>query len=520
MAAKSVKISTKIVALSLVAITTMLAIVVSLCLVSFDKELKRIASENQQVRLKVFWALLGSKGSEFRIQDDKLMAGDYVISGNFELPDKVKELCGGTATVFMRDTRVSTTVVKPDGTRAVGTKLTGPAYDAIFKNDRPYRGETKILGVPCFTAYDPIKNASGETIGVLYAGVKKSEFFASYDKLKLGILLLSLLLGALVAAGVYAMVRWVFTRPIELFGRRLQEIIREGEVDLTRRIGFERDDEIGRLAGVFDGFLGNLEEIITRVKSTAVQVDEAMEEVASGSQTVSSATQEQASTVEEVAATLEQMSHTIRQNAAKTDQGREMARTSANMANASGEASQELSGAMGEISRSSQKIGDIIVTVNEVAFQTNLLALNAAVEAARAGEHGRGFAVVASEVRTLAQRSADAAREIKHIVEETTSKIGAGEEIVRNSVEGLQQMVIHINDLSQTIEGIARASSEQAGAVDEVNKAISQIDRATQQNAATVASLSGTAETLKEEARTLAETVNLFKVSGDDRLAA
>ncbi len=513
---KSLKISTKIVALTQVALTVALAVVVSLCLVNFDKELRRIATENQQVRLKVFWALLEAKGGEYRITDEKLMAGDYVLNGNYELPDKVKELCGGTATFFMRDERVSTNVMKADGTRAVGTRLTGPAYEAIFKDKRPYRGETKILGVPYFTAYDPIKNAQGEIIGVLYAGVKKSEFFAFYDKLRLDILLISLCFGTLMGVGLYLMIRRVFTRPIELFGRRLQDIIREGEVDLTRRMDFDHDDEIGHLAKVFDGFLGSLEKIIARVKTTAVHVDGTLGEVA----TISNATQEQASMVEEVAATLGQMSQTIRENAAQTDRGKEMARTSAAMANASGEASQELSEAMSEISESARKIGDIIVTVNEVAFQTNLLALNAAVEAARAGEHGRGFAVVATEVRTLALRSAEAAREIKQIVEETTSKVHTGEGIVRNSVEGLRQMVIHINGLSQTIEGIASASAEQAGAVDEVTRTITQIDQATQQNAAAIAELSGTAETMKAEARTLARTASLFRVSEGERLAA
>ena len=133
-----------------------------------------------------FWELLKTKGADLRIADNKLLAGTYVVNDNYELPDRIQEIFGGTATIFMNDTRVATNVLKADGARAVGTRLQGPAYDAVFKRGESYRGETDILGIPYFTAYDPIKNAEGKTIGVLYVGIKKSDFFASFQRLVIG----------------------------------------------------------------------------------------------------------------------------------------------------------------------------------------------------------------------------------------------------------------------------------------------------------------------------------------------
>ena len=234
-------------------------------------------------------------------------------------------------------------------------------------------------------------------------------------------------------------------------------------------------------------------------------------------QGLSQATQEQASSIEEVAATIEEMTSSIKQNASNASQGREKAQTMVNMANASGEASKDLERGMGEISAASKKIGDIIVTVNEVAFQTNLLALNAAVEAARAGEHGKGFAVVAEEVRALAQRSAEAARQIKNLIEDTVDKISAGDTMVKRSGKSLEEIISHIEDLSLTMEEIAAASSEQAGGVDELNRAVSQIDSTTQQNASTVEELASTSDNLSNESKDLAETVERIKVSRAER---
>lgn len=295
------------------------------------------------------------------------------------------------------------------------------------------------------------------------------------------------------------------------------QLIAQGKGDLTKRLLVESKDEVGELANWFNKFVENLEQVITQVKNTAEYMDVSTQEVAAGAQGLSQATQEQASAIEEVAATIEEMTSSIKHNAENASDGRHKANEMVRMANTSGESSQELVKAMSEISSSSKKIGDIITTVNEVAFQTNLLALNAAVEAARAGEHGKGFAVVAEEVRSLAQRSAYAAKQIKALIEDTVNKIGAGDIMVKKSGESLEQIIKHIQDLSQVMEEIAAASSEQACGVDELNRAVAQIDTTTQQNASTVEELASTSNNLSNEAQDLARTVARFTVSQEQQ---
>lgn len=291
--------------------------------------------------------------------------------------------------------------------------------------------------------------------------------------------------------------------------------ISEGDGDLSSRLQVQSNDETGLLAEQFNIFVDKLEGMISSLRNVALQVDSATQEVAAGSQELSQATQEQAAAVEEVAATIEQMTSSIKQNAANAAEGRERVKSMVLMAKNTGEASQELVSRMNEMSEASKKIGNIITTVNEVAFQTNLLALNAAVEAARAGEHGKGFAVVAQEVRALAQRSGDAARQIKVLIEDTVSKIGAGDEMVRKSQQSLEEIIGYIEGLSQSMDEIATVSEEQASGIDELNRAISQIDTTTQQNASTVEELASTSDSLSIEARELAGHVERFKVSRD-----
>ncbi len=335
---------------------------------------------------------------------------------------------------------------------------------------------------------------------VLWAAVPQSEALASVRALQL-----EMLIFAIITAIIVALLGMVFAGRI---ARRARDIsagmmdIAQGEADLSKRLPVLSTDEVGEIASWFNTFVANLEEVITRVKHSSLHVDTATQEVAAGAQGLSQATQEQASAIEEVAATIEEMTSSIKHNAENASDGRQKATEMVRMAGASGEAAQELVRGMSEIS----------VTVNEVAFQTNLLALNAAVEAARAGEHGKGFAVVAEEVRALAQRSAEASRQIKALIEDTVNKIAAGDAMVKKSGESLEQIIRHIQDLSGVMEEIAAASSEQATGVDELNRAIAQIDTTTQQNASTVEELASTSDSLSSEAQDLARTVSRFTV--------
>jgi PAS domain S-box-containing protein len=177
------KISERFMVLNVAVIAVAIIIATLFSLAQMRGEAMRQASAMQESHLKTFWELLHGKGREFRVVAGRLLVGDYILSGNYELPDRVKEIFGGTATIFMGDVRVSTNVLQENGQRAVATRLTGPAYDALFRQGSPYRGEANILGVPYFTAYDPIRDRDGRVIGALYVGVRKSDFLATYEKL-------------------------------------------------------------------------------------------------------------------------------------------------------------------------------------------------------------------------------------------------------------------------------------------------------------------------------------------------
>ncbi|MEN6472426.1 MAG: methyl-accepting chemotaxis protein [Syntrophaceae bacterium] len=324
-----------------------------------------------------------------------------------------------------------------------------------------------------------------------------------------------------ISLGIYMVIIWVlgvlfitrFAQRVGALTTTLQQMS-EGEADLTKRLTvFSMSDELGKMAHWFNAFLERLEQSFIQVKSTSNAVNNSILEVASGGDGLAQSSQEQASAIEEVAATIEEMSSAIKQNAANAQSGRDKVKATVSVANTTAAVSEDLIRRMDEMSSASKKIGDIIVTVNEVAFQTNLLALNAAVEAARAGEHGKGFAVVAEEVRALAQRSADAARQIKALIEDTVGKIMAGDEMVKKSGESIAEIISHIEELSQTMDEIAASSAEQAAGVDEVNRAIAQIDATTQQNATTVEELSSAAEAMKTEAQSLEQNLGGFKVS-------
>lgn len=287
----------------------------------------------------------------------------------------------------------------------------------------------------------------------------------------------------------------------------------KGKGDLTKRLKVTGIDEVGELARWFNEFVEDLQEIIGRMRETSLQLHQAIEEVSSGSQGLSQATQEQSSSVEQISASIEEMNATIKNNADLIREGKDTSQAITKLIDRNKEVFSQLMKAIDEISHDSRKIGDIVVTVNEVAFQTNLLALNAAVEAARAGEHGKGFAVVAKEVRALAQRSADAAKEIHDLIDMTVGRIKTGDEMMKKTSDSLEEIMSRLEFFFGMMDVINAASIEQTQNISELSQAITQIDSSTQHNASTVEELAGTLDNLRIEATVLAKNVKQFKTS-------
>jgi methyl-accepting chemotaxis protein len=291
------------------------------------------------------------------------------------------------------------------------------------------------------------------------------------------------------------------------------EDMAKGQGDLTMRLHVSGLHEVGQLAFWFNRFIDDMEVIIGHVMETSMQLHQAIQEVSSGSQDLSQATQEQAASVEEISASIDQMKGVITHSAGLVSEGKDTSNAVTKLIDHSRDLFGKLSGAIEDISRDSEKIGDIVSTVNEVAFHTNLLALNASVEAARAGEHGKGFAVVAGEVRSLAQRSAGAASEIKGLIESTVGRIKNGDEMMKKTSSSLEELMARMEYFFKMMEVINDSSSEQSTNIGELSRAILQIDGSTQHNASTVEELASTLDNLRIMATVLQEDVKKFKTS-------
>jgi methyl-accepting chemotaxis protein len=282
--------------------------------------------------------------------------------------------------------------------------------------------------------------------------------------------------------------------------------------DLTQRVHSSSQDELGRLLGMLDEMTQNLARMVSGVRQGCEQINVAAAEIAQGNADLSARTESQASSLEQTAASVEQMAAQIKANADNARQADQLANHASEVAAAGGVAVGEVVTTMDGISTSSRKIGDIIGTIDGIAFQTNILALNAAVEAARAGEQGRGFAVVAGEVRLLAQRSAEAAKEIKSLIGDSVSKVESGSAQVLSARETIGQMVNEVRKVTDLVGEITVSSREQSEGVGQINAAVSQLDQATQQNAALVEQTAAAAESMRMQADKLNEAVSAFRV--------
>jgi len=299
-------------------------------------------------------------------------------------------------------------------------------------------------------------------------------------------------------------------RPLDE-AQRLATGITQG--NLTQRVNATGRDELAGLMAALGEMQSSLARIVGEVRNTTESIGTASAQIASGNQDLSSRTEQAASSLQQTAASVDQITGTVNQSAEAAREASAMAESNATVAARGGEVVGQVVATMDEIHRSSQKINDIIGVIDGIAFQTNILALNAAVEAARAGEQGRGFAVVAGEVRNLAQRSAEAAKEIKGLIEASVDKVSTGTRQVSEAGQTMGEVVANAQRLSSVIGEITRGAQNQSQGIGQVNEAVGHLDQMTQQNAALVEQSAAAAESLKEQAQRLAEVVRVFRVA-------
>ncbi|WP_082877211.1 methyl-accepting chemotaxis protein [Comamonas thiooxydans] len=368
----------------------------------------------------------------------------------------------------------------------------------------------QLLGGESLKLYEQ-SSATLQKLIKFNSDVAKGETLAServYDR-AVSMLALAALIAVLVAAGAGIWLVRSIRAPLE---QAVQAADRVANGDLSGVIRVEREDETGRLLSALERMQSSLVQTVRSVRQNAEGVASASSQIASGNADLSGRTEEQASALEETAASMEQLGSTVRQNADNARAANQMAVNASQVAAQGGAVVAEVVETMKGINNSSQQIADIITVIDSIAFQTNILALNAAVEAARAGEQGRGFAVVAGEVRTLAQRSAEAAKEIKALISTSVQRVEQGTQLVDKAGATMADIVSAISRVTDLMAEISAASQEQSQGVAQVGEAVTQMDQTTQQNAALVEESAAAAGALRKQAQDLVQAVAVFQL--------
>ncbi|WP_323141486.1 methyl-accepting chemotaxis protein [Massilia phyllosphaerae] len=550
-----------------------------------------------------------------------LLLGGKPLNLDFTAPDRFTRQTGGNATIFVASgddfVRISTSVKKENGDRAVGTALdrSGPAYAAL-KQGKPYIGMAKLFSKQFMTDYEPIRDAAGKVIGILYVGVdvdrditalknkirsmkvgetgyyyvlnaapgkaagdaivhptregqnildsrdpsgrafvqdmlaqkegtieypwQNAENGETSPRLKVTAFTLFKDWNWLIAGGTYedeitresiqlrnrnlgiglaalavfafllaALIKRIVTRPLK---EARDAAVRIAAGDLSTRVDVRSRDEIGLMLDAMNDISSGLSSVVGQVRQGAEQIANASTEISSGNLDLCQRTEEQAVSLASTANSMKDLTETVRRNAGDASQANQLALNTSMVAQEGGRMVRQVIDTMDTIKQSSGKISDIIGVIDGIAFQTNILALNAAVEAARAGEQGRGFAVVATEVRSLAQRSAAAAKEIKSLIEASAHEVDAGSRLVQEAGSTMNDVLASTEQVTAIMTRISTASSAQSSGIEAVNRSIGEMDEVTQQNAALVEQASAAAQAMQEQADQLARAVRLFKL--------
>jgi len=383
-------------------------------------------------------------------------------------------------------------------------ELTVERLNSLAGNDASK--EIVLNGAPKLVQAVAVK----DTEWTLLVAIDKADVNAGMRHATQSSLIAIVLVAALAALILGLITAAVFRRLSQV--RNAMDSIGSGNGDLTMRLPEDGRDEVSQIARSFNVFVQKITTILQEIRHTSDAVKVSSSEIASGNLDLSGRTEQQAGALEQTASAMEELTSTVKQNSDNARQANQLALAASAIAKEGGEVVGNVVATMEAINQSSRQIVDIIGVIDGIAFQTNILALNAAVEAARAGEQGRGFAVVASEVRSLAQRSAQAAKEIKVLIDSSVSKVSDGGMLVEKAGQTMVEIVDSVKNVSAIVSEIANASSEQSTGIEEINRAITHMDEATQQNAALVEQAAAAAQSLQDQATSLATIVSGFKM--------